>query len=140
MTATKYQFIDGYIIPYKGDPLVPLDSGPLVRTDEILDSRGFIDLIRRANTQPALVEALDSTLALIRKAQERLCAHLVPEGSNDDHEALNDLLYMLDGPEQREIERKARAAIHATAPWSSQYQLRPPSVRETVAAAKEPTR
>lgn len=58
-----------------------------------------------------LAESLRDTLGLIRKAQERLCAHLHPDSSGDDRECLNDLLAMFDGPEQREIEKKANAAL-----------------------------
>lgn len=58
-----------------------------------------------------LCEALQGTLGLIRKAQERLCAHLAPDSSGDDRECLSDLLAMFAGPEQREIEKKATAAL-----------------------------
>lgn len=52
--------------------------------------------------------AIDGPLSLIRKAQERLTDYLRPDGPDDDRETLNDLLYMFDGPEQREIEKQAR--------------------------------
>lgn len=64
--------------------------------------------ISRAADMTASIKGL---LGLIRKAQERLCAHLHPDSSGDDAECLNDLLYMLDGPEQRTIEELAKTAI-----------------------------
>lgn len=59
-------------------------------------------------------DALKGTLALIRKAQDRLSSYLCPDGSNDLTELTNDLLYMFDGPEQREIEKAARATLDPT--------------------------
>jgi hypothetical protein len=56
---------------------------------------------------------LQKALALIRKAQERLCQHLAPDSSGDDRECLYDLLAMFDCPEQRAIESEANAAIAA---------------------------
>lgn len=56
--------------------------------------------------------ALQGTLELIRQAQERLCTHLRPDGPDDDHECLNELLAMFDGPRQRAIEAAARSALN----------------------------
>lgn len=65
--------------------------------------------LRAANA--GLLAALLCTLALIRKAQDTLSAHLQPDSSGDDREVMETLLEMFDGPEQRAIETKARAAI-----------------------------
>lgn len=62
-------------------------------------------------TYEELVESLEQTLGIIRKAQERLCSYLTPDGNDDDRECLNDLLYMFDGPEQRAIEGPARDRV-----------------------------
>lgn len=77
-----------------------LNRDPLALAKELADG-GLVELVK----------SLDETLGLIRKAQERLCEYLVPDGSNDEHEVMNDLLYMLDGPEQRAIETPARAIL-----------------------------
>lgn len=63
------------------------------------------------NSHYAMKEALEGTLRLIRSAQERLCLHLHPDSASDDGELLNVLLEMFDGPRQREIESRARAAL-----------------------------
>ena len=74
----------------------------------------------RANFQlclaaPELEASLIRVLGLIRKAQERLCEHLHPDSCGDDHECMNDMLTMFDGPEQRDIEKQALAAINKAA-------------------------
>ena len=60
---------------------------------------------------PELLAGLQGALKLIRDAQELLCAYLHPDSAMDDRETMNKLLYMFDGPEQRAIEKPARAAI-----------------------------
>jgi len=68
-------------------------------------------IVRAVNSHEELVKALDGTLRLIRKAQERLCAHLHPDSSGDDRECMEALLLMFDGPEQRDIEASAQKAM-----------------------------
>ena len=63
---------------------------------------------------PDLLAANEELLILVRRAQQRLCSYLCPEGSDDPQECMNDLLEMFDGPEQRRIEHLARAAIAKT--------------------------
>ena len=56
-----------------------------------------------------LVAALEDTNRLIRKAQDILSLYLQPDGDKD--EAIEELLGLLDGPEQREIQNKSFAAL-----------------------------
>lgn len=84
------------------------DMELILRAPELLDEN---DRLRAENER--LREALAGTLGLIRKAQERLCAHLHPDSSGDDHECLDDMLEIFDGPKQREIEKAARSAMGA---------------------------
>lgn len=80
----------------------------LARRNSLAEDEANARLIAAA---PELYASLRATLALIRKAQDRLCSYLEPEGSDDLAELTNDLLGMFDGPEQRAIEKPARAAI-----------------------------
>lgn len=59
---------------------------------------------------PDLLEALEADDALIKKAQEILSLYLQPDGLSAD-EAINKLLSLLDGPEQRMAKNKSSAAI-----------------------------
>ena len=68
----------------------------------------------------ALREALSNTLGLIRCAQNRLSMHLQPDSRGDDGEVLNVLLEIFDGPEQRAIEKPARAILARTEPQEPQ--------------------
>lgn len=56
--------------------------------------------------------ALADLNALVTKAQNILSAYLQPDGDTD--EAVNSLLYLLDGPEQRQIQGAARDALAKT--------------------------
>ena len=58
-----------------------------------------------------LREALKGTLSLIRQAQEKLCEYLRPDCSDDEREYIETLLEMFDGPEQRQLEINAGAAL-----------------------------
>jgi hypothetical protein len=59
---------------------------------------------------PELYASAEETHAWVRRIQDVLTCYLVPDGYDSD-EALNRLLEMLDGPEQREIQGRALAAI-----------------------------
>jgi len=59
---------------------------------------------------PALVEALEGSDELIVKAQAILTHYLVPQGL-DAVGAVSELLELLDGPEQRVVQGKARAVL-----------------------------
>ena len=83
-----------------------METGPMAEssiTDAIAE--------RAFQQRDELAEALKLTLALIRKAQDRLSLYLQPDSSGDDHECMNELLGMFDGPEQRAIESAARSAL-----------------------------
>jgi len=66
---------------------------------------------RQAQRIAELEAALHGTLRLIRTCQERLCSYLVPDSDGDVTRCLDDLLGMLDGPEQREVEKDARKVL-----------------------------
>ena len=57
-----------------------------------------------------LTTAADGLVGLIRAVQTRCSTHLHPDSSGDDKECLSDVLYLLDGPEQRAIEDAYRNA------------------------------
>jgi hypothetical protein len=59
---------------------------------------------------PDLYEANTKQAVLIRKAQDILSSYLPPDGISGA-EAINQLLGLLDGPEQREIEGFRNAAL-----------------------------
>lgn len=59
---------------------------------------------------PDLLAAMEASNGLIEKAQDILTSYLIPDGRSKD-EAINALLGLLDGPEQRETQDLARAAI-----------------------------
>lgn len=66
-------------------------------------------IVCACNAHEDLVEAVQETNRLIRKAQDILCDYLIPDGDADT--AISALLELLDGPEQREIQKKAQAAV-----------------------------
>lgn len=73
------------------------------------------DAICEANARliaaaPEMYGSLQGTLKLLRKAQDVLTMYLHPDSYDADH-AVNLLLELLDGPEQRAIETQARAAL-----------------------------
>ena len=72
-------------------------------------------IIRAVNSHDALVEALEAEDILIRKAQELLCLYLHPDSGKDANEVVSELLGLLDGPEQRAAQGKARTAFVALA-------------------------
>jgi hypothetical protein len=68
--------------------------------------------IREANSAiQDLYFALDSSDALIRKAQEILAVYIVPDAGITDHDVVSQLLGLLDGPEQREVKSKTIQAL-----------------------------
>ena len=69
-----------------------------------------MDHARLISAAPELAEALQKNQHLVRKAQEILTSYLIPDGRDKD-EAIDALLYLLDGPEQREVQQAARAAL-----------------------------
>ena len=104
--------------PWRILPDTPMDSltivggdGSYVALAGLLDNRVQVANARLIVAAPDLVEALDNTLRLIRRAQDRLSMHLQPDSSDDDGEVLNELLTMFDGPEQRAVEKPARAVL-----------------------------
>jgi hypothetical protein len=66
-------------------------------------------IVTACNCHDELVAALEKTNQLIRKAQDVLSLYLQPDGDKD--EAIDALLYLLDGPEQREIQKKSFEAL-----------------------------
>ena len=60
-----------------------------------------------------LREALDQLNKLVTSAQDLLRAYLVPDGP-DAEQTVYELLGLLDGPRQREVQGMARAALAAT--------------------------
>jgi hypothetical protein len=58
-----------------------------------------------------LEEALRGLCSLVTKLQERAAGYL-PEGEPDAF--INDVLELLDGPEQRRVQRAARALLNET--------------------------
>lgn len=63
---------------------------------------------------PELLEALRKQSLIIARAQTILADWIVPDSKISDHEALNALLGLLDGPEQREACHLMIAAIKKT--------------------------
>ena len=68
---------------------------------ELLEQQA--DLLRRA------VEVVKDLNQLIRNSQDVLSIYLQPDGDADM--AIDHLLYLLDGPEQRVIQTKAQALL-----------------------------
>ena len=96
--------------------------GPNWHAEHAIENLANADLIAAAPEMVAerdrlkalvaeLAGALDATLRLIRRTQDRLSMHLQPDSCGDDGEVLNELLTMFDGPEQRAIEKPARAVL-----------------------------
>jgi hypothetical protein len=69
---------------------------------------GGID--RRDAAITELCASLDETHKWVRRIQDVMVGYLVPDGYDAD-EALNRLIEMLDGPEQRAIQGRALAAL-----------------------------
>ena len=98
------------------------DNGGILRAADTVASEitKRLQAEARADAAEALLDEsrghIAELLGLVRNAQERLCEYLTPDGSNDDREAMNDLLYMFDGPEQRTIENPARVFLAEAAP------------------------
>lgn len=67
------------------------------------------------NSHDGLLEALEEEGKFIRKCQDVLTSYLVPDGIDAD-EAISNLLGLLDGPEQRAIQKKSIVAIKAARP------------------------
>lgn len=65
---------------------------------------------RLAAAAPDLLAVANEQLALINHAQAILTAHLVPDGMGAD-EAINQLLGLLDGPDQRRVAAMYSAAL-----------------------------
>lgn len=57
-----------------------------------------------------MVQATRRLNALVERAQEMLTDYLIPDGT-DAHTTLSNLLGLLDGTEQREIQGHARALL-----------------------------
>lgn len=88
------------------------DTAELLAFAALDDNKRLIaerDRLRVVNAE--LIGAVKGLLGLVRRTQEKLCAHLHPDSSGDDGELLNTLLYDFDGPEQREIEGTADTAV-----------------------------
>lgn len=58
-----------------------------------------------------LMEALKGSDSLIVKAQEILATYIVPDSGISDHDCINSLLGLLDGPEQRLVQAATHAVI-----------------------------
>lgn len=68
----------------------------------------------RATAAPELAEAGASTDNLLRKAQGILTSFLEPKGEiRSEAEAVNELLALLDGPEQRDAQDALASALRA---------------------------
>lgn len=66
---------------------------------------------------PNLDEALDAALALIRSAQDFLAKYIVPDSGISEHDCVNEMLGIFDGPEWRRVAEIANTAkALATAP------------------------
>jgi len=98
-TPTPWRVVSGTLIK---DELMPFDrderdtaliasTGGTAASDKAQANATFI--VRACNSHEQLV-------ALTRRAQEILAAYLPPDGSSD-HETLNALLELFDGPESR---------------------------------------
>ncbi len=88
------------------DPLAALMYPRHVITETI----DHIDSLESTNT--ALLEALEGDEALISTCQSVLTNYMVPDGICAD-EAIADLISLLDGPQQREIQGASKSAIKA---------------------------
>ena len=74
------------------------------------DMQDHIEALEGENK--ALREVLLANLALIHKAQDILCEQLMgPPRGLTDHNALNGLHSVFDGPEQRDAQGRARALL-----------------------------
>ncbi len=60
---------------------------------------------------PELYEALETSDALIVKAQSILAEYIVPDSGISDSEVIGSLLGLLDGPEQRITQSVTKAAL-----------------------------
>ncbi len=74
--------------------------------------RAYTDLIPILKEAPNLLAALEEIESLVVQAQDILRDYLVPDGY-DKATCIDKLLGLLDGPEQREKQRKSQAAITA---------------------------
>lgn len=77
-----------------------------------LSAATILALVARLRAAEAVVEVMPGVLGLLRKAQDVLTQYLIPDG-NDADTALDALLALLDGPEQRAAQNPARAAVAA---------------------------
>ena len=60
-------------------------------------------------------ELLRELNELVERARRILARHLPPDSGNSAEDAISELLAVLDGPEQREIQSKVRAALERPA-------------------------
>lgn len=60
-------------------------------------------------------ELLRELNELVERAQRILAWHLPPDSGNSAEDAISELRGVLDGPEQREIQSKVRAALERPA-------------------------
>ncbi|MHB1310500.1 MAG: hypothetical protein ACYC3L_00690 [Gemmatimonadaceae bacterium] len=79
---------------------------------EKCDPATILALVARLRAAEAVLEVMPGVLGLLRKAQDVLTQYLIPDG-NDADTALDALLALLDGPEQRAAQNPARAALAA---------------------------
>lgn len=98
-TPTPWRVVSGTLIK---DELMPFDRDE--RDTSLIASTGGQAASDKAQANAAfIVRACNSheqLMALTRRAQAILAAYLPPDG-NSDHETLNALLELFDGPESR---------------------------------------
>lgn len=69
---------------------------------------------RLSKDNERLRECVRDLDGLVEHAQQILSNHLPPDGMSKD-DAINMLLELLDGPDQREIQSRAHSALNTTA-------------------------
>lgn len=99
---TPEQFMEYFRSNYPGRTII---SNPDWHAPKIY--RAAMD----ASGHAELLEALKDADALLSKVQKVLAEWIVPDSGISDHDCLGSLLGLTDGPEQREVQGKTRAAI-----------------------------